>query len=366
MKKTIALALALALCLWALTAPAEETEIPEEIRQEIEAAQAEADAQQAAEAAPSPTGEWYTEISGLAVTLTLKEDGTYLYDIPALPGEPEKGTWEWSDGYVRLDGEDDTLFSFGGDRLACQPLGLFLTREPAETYAPAEPDPEVPPEEYSGYWRSAYIGLNGAAMESYGLDDTEIYIEGTTAALGGSIFGDAIAGFTFENGGLHYTGEGMSIRLEYQKDGLLRLTAEGGDAPLVLYLYPDYPETAADREAAAEMTKLKELMIRCYRYALGREGAKEEIVYWVERVVKDGKTVAEVVHEIFSSVEYQNRKPGNEETVKALYLIFFDREADEGGLAAWAGMLNNGETLEKVIEGFSESEEFKALMSKTE
>ena len=48
--------------------------------------------------------------------------------------------------------------------------------------------------------------------------------------------------------------------------------------------------------------------------------------------------------------------------MKALYRIYFDRDADEGGLAGWVNALNSGESLEAVEAGFTGSDEFKAII----
>ena len=70
MKRNIALFLLLALALCLLPVQAEEDPVTYEI---------------AEEEAPSPEGEWYTIDEGLALKLTLNEDGSYTLAYPALP-----------------------------------------------------------------------------------------------------------------------------------------------------------------------------------------------------------------------------------------------------------------------------------------
>ena len=48
--------------------------------------------------------------------------------------------------------------------------------------------------------------------------------------------------------------------------------------------------------------------------------------------------------------------------MKALYLIYFNREADAGGLATWVGVLDRGEGIETVEAGLTGSDEFKSVM----
>mgnify|MGYP006916077416 CR=1 FL=1 len=205
MKKIIAWALSLILCLCALPVLAEEdageTEIPEDILEEIEAALAEAEAQREEDPVPSPVGEWYALDDGLAVKLTLKEDGGYILIYPAFPEERTEGAWTLDDGFVYLDLDEDAVFSFDVDRLACHWLSLSFTREPVEDYAPADIIADALPEMFQGAWLTAYTLENGAALpQSWTEDDTRIYVEQNTAVLTGSLFGELIVGLSIENG----------------------------------------------------------------------------------------------------------------------------------------------------------------------
>ncbi len=253
MKKIIAWALALILCLCVLPVlaeePAGETEIPEDILQEIEAALAEAEAQREEDPVPSPVGEWYALDDGLAVTLTLKEDGSYVLVYPALPEERTEGAGTLDDGFVYLDLDEDAVFSFDADRLACHWLNLSFTREPAEAYTPAAVLTDALPEMFEGAWLTVYTLEDGAALpQSWLEDDTRIYVEQDIAVLTGSLFGELFSGFSFENGALVFQADGISLRMEMQEDSLLRLTAKMDETETVLLLAPYLPDALLPAE----------------------------------------------------------------------------------------------------------------------
>ena len=247
MKKIIAWALTLILCLCAIHVlaeePAGETEIPEDIQRELEAALAEYEAQREEEIEPSPLGEWYAMDQGLAVTLTLREDGSYTLVYPVFPEETEEGAWTLEDGFVQLDMDEDALFSFDEDRLACYWLGLSFTREPVEAYVPAALVPDASLDMYEGAWMTEYTLADGAALPlAWHEEDARVYVERNRVAVAGSRFGEIIVDCAFENGALIYTGQGLSLRLEMQEDDLLRMTAvlNGEETTMILtWFLPD-------------------------------------------------------------------------------------------------------------------------------
>ena len=196
-----------------------------------------------AEETLSPLGDWYAEIGGLPLQLTLTEDGTYTLSFPGLPEEPSKGAWELNDGFILLDGDDTAPFSWDGDRLTRRSLGLFFTREMPALYTPAEVLPDAALEQFAGAWRGAYAVLDGAALPASALgDDTILYIEENAVALTGNLFGEIIAEFVYDNGALSFASDGLSITLQLQQDGFLRMTLSAGDEELTLALGSYVPE----------------------------------------------------------------------------------------------------------------------------
>ena len=48
------------------------------------------------------TGDWYTDMGGMPVQLTLAGDGSYTLAVPG--GDSVTGTWVLDDGYIYMDG----------------------------------------------------------------------------------------------------------------------------------------------------------------------------------------------------------------------------------------------------------------------
>ncbi len=211
------------------------------------------------DAPADPSGEWYGEINGFPMQLTLGEDGLYFLASSAVPGEAQQGTWEFSDGYVWLD--ENTAaplnltkeFRVSDDDPEAEPeqkevlvwtaANVTFRRETMPLYTPAEVDAEAALESMAGYWKSRYVSFGGTPVPAALLnDDTDIYIDGETVALGGELFGDVFIDFVFEDGALSVEiDDDFAISIALQKDGLLRMTLaqEGGD--MTLYLAPAVP-----------------------------------------------------------------------------------------------------------------------------
>ncbi len=99
---------------------------------------------------------------------------------------------------------------------------------------------------------------------------------------------------------------------------------------------------------------------RMYSIILNREpDAGSET--WVELLINGSYTGAKVAEGFIMSEEFLSKDISNEEFVKIMYRAFFNREADEGGLATWKGCLDGGYIKKFVFAGFANSDEFKAL-----
>ena len=199
------------------------------------------------------TGEWYGELNGLVLKLTLNADGTYTALIVTQPDDVKAGTWAYEDGFIHLDGSllpDINVLS--DDVLKWTAFDIFLRREAPETYAPAEPLPDAALELYAGCWKAQYVGVNGAILPSDAIgNDTVLYIEDSDLALTGGIFDETVLEATYADGGLSWSAEGLSITLALQQDGFLRLTLAADPETVTLYCLPYYvqglsPEPAGE------------------------------------------------------------------------------------------------------------------------
>ena len=198
-----------------------------------------------AEAAPKYgfTGEWYGELQGLVLKLTLNEDGTYFAEVVPQPDQSAEGTWIFTDGFLYLDGsETPTINVLGNDVIKWISFDIFLRREAPETYTPAEIMADAQAEWMAGCWKAQYTEANGAMLLSEAAgDNTVIYIEGNHVVTTGKFFGDGVLEMTWADGALSCAAEGGSLTLQLQQDGFLRFTC-AADQTVTLYLLPTYVE----------------------------------------------------------------------------------------------------------------------------
>ena len=203
----------------------------------------------AAEQEAEPVTEtWYGLSRGLPVTLSLVSDGSYTLSFA---GEETSGTWTEEGGDIFLNGEEAASFLRLDDKIRMAD-GVFLYTGQSGTgsYTPAEVITEdVTAEAFNGYWTSLYVQADGAILYASDVNDvTDVYVEGTHAALGGPMFGDVLVDMTFKNGALIFAEGSISVKLELQADGLMRMTCTGTDGELVLYLISTYVEGVTDEE----------------------------------------------------------------------------------------------------------------------
>ncbi|MCQ2534884.1 MAG: DUF4214 domain-containing protein [Clostridia bacterium] len=97
---------------------------------------------------------------------------------------------------------------------------------------------------------------------------------------------------------------------------------------------------------------------RCYKVALGRDADELGYNYWVDSLNSGKACGAQVGYGFIFSEEYANKNRSNEDYVKDLYSMYFDREPDQEGFNYWLNMLNNGKSRENVFAGFANSLEF--------
>ena len=97
---------------------------------------------------------------------------------------------------------------------------------------------------------------------------------------------------------------------------------------------------------------------RLYKEILGRDADPSGLKAWAD-VLKSGKEQgAKVAQGFIDSEELKKRNLSDDAYIRALYRTFFDREADDGGLAAWQNVLDSGLSRMHVFRGFAESDEF--------
>lgn len=117
----------------------------------------------------------------------------------------------------------------------------------APLYTPAEPLSGVPQELFNGCWKSLYADADGALLpaEDFG-DRTDLFVEAPRAALGGALFGDVVVDMVFADDALRYEAGEVSIVLQLQADGFLRMTLTSPEGELLLYLLPTHVDGLTD------------------------------------------------------------------------------------------------------------------------
>lgn len=100
---------------------------------------------------------------------------------------------------------------------------------------------------------------------------------------------------------------------------------------------------------------------RLYTTTLQRKPDVEGLNYWVGAIINKSFTPYSVAERIVRSTEFIERNYTNEEYVKILYRVFFDREADAEGYAYWLNRLKTGTSREEVLRCFAYSTEFKKI-----
>ena len=87
---------------------------------------------------------------------------------------------------------------------------------------------------------------------------------------------------------------------------------------------------------------------------------RSEVAEWADGLEDGTSTAADVVKGIVGSEAFAKKfGSDNEGIVKALYNALLNRNADKNGLNNWTDQLNNGVSMNAVINGFTTSEEFK-------
>ena len=108
--------------------------------------------------------------------------------------------------------------------------------------------------------------------------------------------------------------------------------------------------------------KAKEFIGRCYRSILGREASQDELDSWIGQMLNGSRTPDQIARGFLFSGEFENRNVGSEELVKILYRVYMNREADAEGLATWKQKLDEGTSLQELLNTFSRTGEFKAVV----
>ena len=131
----------------------------------------------------------------------------------------------------------------------------------------------------------------------------------------------------------------------------------------------------SDAEAAKEISspvsipklqpasQIHAFVIRCYLLILDREPDAGGLEYWAEKLSSGVATAAEIINGFVESVEFKGKNLSYGDQVEVLYQVMLNRASDAGGKSYWVSMLNGGNSLAAIINGFCNSVEFKGICS---
>ncbi len=115
--------------------------------------------------------------------------------------------------------------------------------------------------------------------------------------------------------------------------------------------------SGATIEDSVPQADVGDFIERLYQNILGRHSDEGGMQSW-RQAAASGATGADIAAGFLYSPEFLNKPISNAEFIRILYRVFFDREADEGGLNYWGSLLNNGTTRRDAIVGFINSNEW--------
>lgn len=104
-------------------------------------------------------------------------------------------------------------------------------------------------------------------------------------------------------------------------------------------------------------------VFRCYDRTLNRTPEIEGINYWTGLILSRQADPLTVAKSIVLSQEFIGKNYSNEDYVKILYRMFFDREYDDAGLHYWVGELQNGTSRENILNAFGATPEFAGVLA---
>jgi len=209
------------------------------------------------------TGEWYGDVFGMTMILTLA-DGTYTMD---LAGEADGGTYSFDgttlymdegtdvETQIPYDAENNVLVLDMGDGMIIE-----LGREPIAAFVPAAARIDSTIEEFAGGWTATQVNAFGLIAP---VDMMELYmtakIEGSAVTMNIDLMGD-VNEFTLEGAlaegiltvieaGTEGITEDITYTMQLLEDGTMSATFEMFGEAVTFYMEPVVLEEVAEEAA---------------------------------------------------------------------------------------------------------------------
>lgn len=135
-------------------------------------------------AAEDVTGEWYAEVYGMVMKMTVNADNTYVLEAA---GDSAPGTWELDGTNLIVDKGTETESVFAYDA-AAQTLDMagemLFTRTAIEAWTPAAVRAEAALADFEGIWTAQRVDAFGAVLP---VDDAGVYMDAGIAGANVSL-----------------------------------------------------------------------------------------------------------------------------------------------------------------------------------
>ena len=152
------------------------------------------------------------------------------------------------------------------------------------------------------------------------------------------------------------TGNTITAGQDGNNDGIVLSDPETEEKP-----QSDSEEKTEPKTPAWDEGKAEDIVGRCYRTVLGREGSSDEKQGWISRMMTGGQTPGQVIRGFLTSEEFRNRNLSYAEIIRIMYRIYLNRECSETEAAGWIEKLEAGESVGSICNGFAYSDEFRRI-----
>ncbi|MBR5289080.1 MAG: hypothetical protein IKU34_10920 [Clostridia bacterium] len=192
------------------------------------------------------TGDWYAEVYGMVMKMTVNADNTYVLEAG---GDSAPGTWELDGTNLIVDKgtETESVFTYDAAAQVLDMAGeMTFTRTAMEAWAPAAVRTEAALADFEGIWTAMNVDCFGALLP---VDAAGVYMDALITGNNVSVTINFIEAETFEgeavldNGTLTMT---VPAKDEYSsasvftmnalEDGMIAITTELFSAPATFYL----------------------------------------------------------------------------------------------------------------------------------
>lgn len=214
------------------------------------------------------TGNWYADLFGMSMDLTLNADGTYTM---VFMEEAEDGIWAQTETGISID-NGEVIMSYDAEantlNMDMEGMAVIFTREAVAAFVPAEARTDATLEEYAGTWNATMVSVMGMTVspEEMGIGMGAV-IEGTTITMISTegeeseseqfeaVFADGVLSIpspVVEESTEEAVAAEESYTFTLLVDGTLLITAGSEELSMDIYMEPVAAEEMPAEEAPVE------------------------------------------------------------------------------------------------------------------